>query len=825
MSVQRTALLAEATIEVRAEGNLLGGTGILVAPGVALTSANLVGRLETRGAEQVLLPSEQPIRIHCGDTRADAQLAGFLPYVDLAILEVDLAEHRCVYIDAVVRDFDPSQSLFCFGFTPGDTRGRVCFPSVSGFVPDTETRRLNLTAAADIDLSLFTGAGLLNERTGGVCAMVVGAKAVNQADLLLRAELRHYLLATFSRDELATLCFDLGFTLEHLPAHDRGLERVALELIRAVDARGHLPALIAAASAARSRSPFYSRGVATTSPIEPDLAASLRIVQEAYRQQQVGAVELAGLLGRPDLGFLAAAQRSYHATNTAWVRTFSVEQRRAAGPCYPDDVGPPQACPYPGLRPFKADEAHHFYGREVELAWLIRHLGGPTARLLVITGASGSGKSSLVRAGLLPELQTMHDHVVLGGEALRLGITPLTRLREALALEPGTEADPVTATRALLRRHGVRRMVIVVDQFEDLLVPVPAATLQVGRPDSLAEAAEDERRCALALLRALKETRELPMTLVLVVRSEQLPALEAAGLAPSEELTLRLGGLSPDGLRAAIRRPAEEHGVDIEWELVEQLVLEAGGAANPLPPVQVALAFLWSRMRGYRLTRAAYDAEVVSLAAAVQRQADATLANLSAPEQLLARNMLIRLVDLRERGPDVRRPQREIQLVEASADPASARLVLDELVQSNLLVRDGVQEDVWIELSHDALIGDWGKLRDRWLGRETGTHGGNSLRRCEEERRGWEREVAIWKQSGKRQLLTDPRSIERGAAWAEGCGHELGPVPELDAFIAASRSEYQNTLRRRRALLVFLFAFFLLALFVFYLFFVPILPA
>lgn len=539
-------------------------------------------------------------------------------------------------------------------------------------------------------------------------------------------------------------------------------------------------------------------------------------MQKAYSAQLAAGIELAGALQRPELAPLIADQQQYHQKHPVWIRTFTVAQLHTAGPCYPDDVGPPDECPYPGLAAFTPTDSERYYGREKDVEWLIRQLDTQPPRLLIVTGASGSGKSSLVRAGLLPWVRANRSYTLVGGDVLRLNDAPYTQLCAAFGLEADQHLHPEAIPNILVHQNQQRRRLLIIDQFEDLLYPI--------EPDAItANSIEQERVQALALLRILRRNDAFPITLIVVVRSEMRAALKSVDLAVPDQMTRVLDRLTDDGLRMAIVRPAEDMGVEVDDKLVEAIIREARDIVSPLPLIQVALESLWGTMRRHQLTLVNYKERIGTLSNAIRKRADNVFAELSVEDGQLARNIIIRLVDLRENGGDVRRPQRLSQLSTASSSEPQMNRVLKCLFGAKLIVADEFRNTIWVELVHEALISNWSMLRDEWLNPVV-RDGGIQVRRCELERRAWERQVDDWKQSHGRQLLTDPEQIRRARAWEQGCGQELGPVPDLGELVVASQERLATMRRRGWALTIFLFAFAIVSLCLIMLYVEPFLP-
>lgn len=799
-------LLQKSTLHISADDGPHTGTGFFVAPQHAITSANLVGRLRRRAGVSELLPTSGAISVLYEQQRSTARIVKFVPELDLALLRVEVASHACIFIKET---FDQSARLSCFGFSPGEKAGRVCFPTITGW--DEPRQHIDLILPDATALTAFTGAALLNRQTGGVCGMVIGAKAIDRDWLDERRKLLAFIIEHFSKPELEELCFEFDLSTESLPHANEGKPVLALEVLRLLDTKGQLENLKAKVIELRPKAPF-----AFTVEQLPDetLQRAQRLIEDAYRNRLARGLTMKAVLDlqAPDFIDLAAAQRAFHTVDTRWIDTI---QRKGAGRCYPDEVGPPKECPYPGLLPFESDT--YFRGRDDDITWFRQVIVEPDLRLLVLSGASGRGKSSLVRVGLLPEALAIPDVHVASSAVLRLDDQPTKRLMTALELDDDSPAQLGPAINALLERHAKQRAVLLIDQFEEVLYPI---SIQ----DPTSKAAEDDRQRALRLVQNLRKDEALPVTLLLVVRPEGIAALQAAGLDAFGDLHRDLEPLGENGLREAIQFPAQAFGVDIEQALVDRLVLEAGDwlSRSPLPLLQVALRSMWSTMRGRRLTLAAYKTQVVRLSLAIQRRADIIFDRLSPQQRLVARAMVLRLIALQE-PEDARRPQPQTRLVSVSSEPQITNTTLKTLVDEGLVTTFNYRGTTWVDLSHEALIRDWSKLRDEWLSRAEPPAGQPNLRRCEAERRRWEGWVENWQQQGD-QFLTSEESIAEAAQWNGACGLHLGPVPGLDELVKASLA--QKLIQRRRfwTIVVTLVFIFMFGIFTIYIFFAPILP-
>lgn len=320
----------------------------------------------------------------------------------------------------------------------------------------------------------------------------------------------------------------------------------------------------------------------------------------------------------------------------------------------------PRPSPYLGLECFQPEDAGRFHGR-AELVSAV--LAGIGPRPLVVVGASGSGKSSLLRAGVVPALR---EH------------------RTAVVLTPGR--DPVDAlARCTGALASAERAVLVVDQFEELFGP------DVTAPDRT------------AFLAALADA---PADVVLGLRADfYAHALAHPLLAEAlQERQVVVGPMGAAGLREAIAAPAAAAGVPVEDGLVELLIddIEVRGSAGALPLLSHALLATWRRGGGTRMAVADYRA-TGGLAGAVAASAEEAVAEMGSDEPV--RQLFLRLVHVTPHAPDVRRRLPRDELPD-SVDGA----VLDRFVRSRLLVVDADS----VEISHEALLHAWPRLRS-WL--------------------------------------------------------------------------------------------------------------
>ena len=337
-----------------------------------------------------------------------------------------------------------------------------------------------------------------------------------------------------------------------------------------------------------------------------------------------------------------------------------------AAPARPD-------CPYPGMRAFTLDDEFPFFGRDRESEELLQHLR--QSRFLAVIGGSGSGKSSLVFAGLVPRLRktSLFGPGKWLVRSMRPGERPLAELARALGADP---ADPAAAVaHALEADPEAKRLLLVVDQFEEVFAAGQ------GKSEPLCQA-----------LQGLLNVESVAV--VLTVRADFYAELMGTPLWPQIKANrVDVGPLDEAGLREAIYRPAETVGVYVESALVERLVSDAVEARSLgiLPLVQEVLVQLWEKLErrvlplhayeSFVLARTAYDRhhdgqQRTGLEVAIARHADGVLKRLEVedPGQVeIARRIFLRLIQFGEGRPDTRRQQRSHNSARATIRSVSRR--------------------------------------------------------------------------------------------------------------------------------------------------------
>ncbi|MFD9871043.1 XRE family transcriptional regulator [Streptomyces niveus] len=360
--------------------------------------------------------------------------------------------------------------------------------------------------------------------------------------------------------------------------------------------------------------------------------------------------------------------------------------------------------PYAGLRSFQERDARWFFGRERLVDEVAERL--ERRRFVVVIGASGAGKSSLLRAGLTPRLRDRAMTVVLTPGprpleecAVRLGGpagVPPGGLYEELRQDPENLGRVV---RQVLARPGEDdSVVLIVDQFEEVFTLCRDEDERNRFIEALVTAASGAHgRCRVVLgVRAdfYGHCIQHPL-LVEAVRDAQVP----------------VGPMTVDELRAAVTGPALRAGLTVEGALLASLTAQAHGQAGTLPLLSHALLQTWRRRRGNALTLEAFRS-LGGLEGGLARTAEEFYGRLDPEQRETARRVFLRLIAVGEGTQDTKRPTRlkELAGLGERSDGADLTAVLDHAVRARLLTLDHER----VELAHEALIRCWPRLRG-WL--------------------------------------------------------------------------------------------------------------
>ena len=470
------------------------------------------------------------------------------------------------------------------------------------------------------------------------------------------------------------------------------------------------------------------------------------------------------------------------------IETF-VDHLEAAltGRAEPQRRGREFANPYRGLRSFTEVDRAVFFGRHDVVDELVERLAlpGSDGRFVVTVGASGSGKSSLVRAGLLPSLRT---GAVPGSDGWLIAtMTPSTdpfgeldaALQSVATIDPGrraAEPDHGDVVRILdAAVPPAQQVLLVIDQLEELFTLVSDETTRRHFVDGLARAVQrpDANLRIVATLRADFLDRPL--------RYSDFGRLVKRG-------AVAVAGMSAPELEAAITRPAAGVGVEVEPALSTQLVTDVLDQPAALPLLQFTLTEMFDRKAGPVLTLEGYR-ELGGVDAAVAGRAEAAYGRLSDADRALAHRMFLRLVTVRESQSVNRRRALRSDVVSV-AQSGSMDAVIDAFGDSRLLTfdRDQHTREPTVEIAHEALIEQWPRFAEWVSSAGEGLHVQSQLA---EACRAWER-------SGRDDGgLYRGLRLESALEWADSQPEALSPLER--EFLAASDDTRTAEIEAERA--------------------------
>jgi WD40 repeat protein len=449
--------------------------------------------------------------------------------------------------------------------------------------------------------------------------------------------------------------------------------------------------------------------------------------------------------------------------------------------------------PYKGLRAFREDDSRDYFGREALIDTLISRIGDARTapRLHGVLGASGSGKSSLMMAGVLPRLRSA---VRQGSDAwvyldpMSPGNNPLERLTITLARRLQTKSH------ALIRQDlddrsgkGLYRLaaeisdqptILYIDQFEELF------TLTTD---------EAERRQFIDLLHYAITVPDGSLYVLLSMRADfyDRPAQYREFGALLEGAHTLITPMSLADLYDVVQLPVEQPDVRLifEKDLATEIVFSVLEEPAALPLLQFTLDQLFERREGHRLTHAAYK-EIGGVKGAIAKHAEDTFAKLDAHGQTFARALFLRLIEVGLTPQDTTRRRARLDELSLESDEDSQRLraVAQHFVDARLLTTDSTYSEDTIEVSHEALLREWERLGG-WV-----ADARDDLR----IQRAVSATAADWVRRGRRK---DDDQLYRGEVLAEARGWSSRNFPSRDerAFIVTSEeSERREADARRR---------------------------
>lgn len=444
--------------------------------------------------------------------------------------------------------------------------------------------------------------------------------------------------------------------------------------------------------------------------------------------------------------------------------------------------------PYKGLRAFQEADAADFFGREALAQRLLDRLAEdhPLAHFLAVVGPSGSGKSSLVRAGLVPSLRAGK---LSGAEDWYIASmfpseNPLEELETALGRVAATPVNvlPILQQneRGLLRAfkqilpNETHPLLLIVDQFEEVFTLVADEATRVHFMNLLHTAATDKQGLVYVVVTLRADFYDRP--LLYPTFGDLLRQRMETILPPT-----------PKDLERAIVAPAHRVGLQVDSSLVATMVADVKQQPGALPMFQYALTELFDHRDNHTLTLKSYQ-QLGGVTGVLAQRADEVYGRLTPSEQATARQLFLRLMTLGEGTEDTRRRTHQSELVLAGGE--TMLTVIEAFDRSRLLTfdRDPISREPTVEVAHEALIREWGRLR-QWL--DTSRH---DVRQ--------QRSLAVaaleWSQANndRSYLLTGSRLAQFGE-WVSQTTVDL--TPDEWAFLDASIAENlrQQTQRRR----------------------------
>jgi WD40 repeat protein len=436
------------------------------------------------------------------------------------------------------------------------------------------------------------------------------------------------------------------------------------------------------------------------------------------------------------------------------------------------NIGGIPPCPYRGLFAFREEDAHLFFGREYFTQDLVTAVSKKP--LVAVVGASGSGKSSVVFAGLIPSLKIRAQ----GNLPIILSFRPGNNPFEALAavLAPWQNLQDITYNpqalfkiiEVIVQQNGTH-FILIADQFEELY--------------TLCEDAERQRFLDLLLT----ATQKAPaFTLVLTLRADFYGhALSYRPLSDAlQGAVYNLGPMSREEMRSLIEQPAAQMQVTLEDGLTNKLIHSCWGQSGHLPLLEFALTQLWQKQQNGILTHQAY-AEIGGVESAVANHAEAVYAKLQEVDREKTQRIFMQLV---QPGSGIDSNRRIATLEEVQPENWS---LVTHLASSRLVVTSNDNNTQTVEIVHEALMRSWGRL-EGWI-------------KADGEFRVWQEQLRAamrqWERSQNDEgALLRGKPLTDADYWQQQRNHELSSKEKafIGESIALRESEINKQKRRRQ---------------------------
>ena len=451
---------------------------------------------------------------------------------------------------------------------------------------------------------------------------------------------------------------------------------------------------------------------------------------------------------------------------------------------------PTKICPYRGLFAFREEDAQFFFGRETFTNMLVEAVQNQP--LVAVIGSSGSGKSSVVFAGLVKRLRVAGNWQIVD---FRPGSRPLFALATALVSQKEAHLNRTERLREIRNltsdlskyENGLRdvvddihrvdnskRLLLIADQFEELYTLCQNPLERLAFLDTLIEAINNCRN----------------FTFVITLRADFLEqALSYRPFADALQYAdLKLGPMTEEELLAAVEKPAALLGVTIEQWLTERILSAVSAEPGDLPLLEFALTQLWAKQLDAQLTHTAYD-QIGGVEAALAHYADEAYNHLNEEEKERAQRIFIQLV-YPEEGMDTRRVATRTEVGEENWDLVT-RLASFRLVVTGRDEKTGLET---VEIIHETMIRNWGHLQE-WMQQDR-------------DFRSWQEQLRVamrtWESSGfDQEALLSGKRLADAEYWQKQRSLELS-VPER-SFIGLSvelRSQQSKNQKRRQQLII-----------------------
>ena len=453
--------------------------------------------------------------------------------------------------------------------------------------------------------------------------------------------------------------------------------------------------------------------------------------------------------------------------------------------------------PFMGLKYFDQEDANLFYGRETLTAVLLSNLQNHS--FLAVIGASGSGKSSLVRAGVLPALPNDQPvHIITpGAHPLKELAVSLTRQAESVTAantlwqDMQTDANSLDlfVTRQMQAQAQETRLLLFIDQFEELFTACHDET--------------ERQQFVANLMNASSPQAGAPLEILITLRADfygHCAQYEALRLALAENQAY-IGPMSEGELRQAIEKPADRLDWQFEPGLIDLMLRDVADEPGALPLLSHALLETWKRRQGRSLTLRGYT-EAGGVSGAIAKTADSFFSNLTPDQQQLTRSIFMRLIEPGEHTADTRRRAEIDELITGDNNREEIAFLLKQLADARLITTG----DGTVELAHESLITEWPRLR-LWL--DDNRDNLRIHRHLTESAQEWQ---AIGRDPG--ELYRGVR-LQQASEWATTTQPSLNNLErEFLAISQAEQARYEENRKRRRilagvALLVTIAALFL----------------